>query len=217
MKFLRSNLKNRAMTLLEVLMIIFVLLVLAAMLLPGGTSRNKAQRINCINNLKEISLSYQLWAADHGDQYPMEISVTNGGTRELAEAGNAIATFQMMSNELSTPKILFCTAEADGTYATNFSTGLNRKNVSYFVGLDAAKTLPSALLAGDDNFEISGVSVKSGFQAISTNTPVVWSGARHKFAGNIGLADGSVQQLTKYGLQETLQQTSLPTNRLVIP
>jgi len=44
-----------------------------------------------------------------------------------------------------------------------------------------------------------------------------WTAARHKFAGNIGLADGSVEQTTSSGLNELLHKTGLATNRLAIP
>jgi len=59
--------------------------------------------------------------------------------------------------------------------------------------LDASTNYPQAFLSGDDNFEIGGVPVKSGLLQFSTNTTIAWTGARHEFAGNIGLADGSVQ------------------------
>jgi hypothetical protein len=52
---------------------------------------------------------------------------------------------------------------------------------------------------------------------LSTNAPISWTSARHHFAGNIGLADGSVQQFTIQRLQNALQQTGLATNRLAIP
>ena len=73
------------------------------------------------------------------------------------------------------------------------------------------------MLSGDGNFEIGGVPVKSGLLEISSNTPIAWSAARHKFAGNILVADGSVQQCSNSGLTNLLRQTGLATNRLAIP
>ncbi len=40
---------------------------------------------------------------------------------------------------------------------------------------------------------------------------------RHRKAGNIGLADGSAQQVTSSGLQHALQQTGTNLTRLAIP
>ena len=122
-----------------------------------------------------------------------------------------------MSNQLSTPKILHCPSDTDTFAATNSWSELNNQNVSYFVGLDASENDPQAILSGDDNFEINGVPVKSGLLEFSTNAPIAWSAARHKFAGNISLADGSVQSVTISGLTNLVHQTGLATNRLAIP
>jgi hypothetical protein len=83
--------------------------------------------------------------------------------------------------------------------------------------LDASTNYPQALLSGDDNFEINGVPVKSGLLQLSTNHATAWTAARHKLSGDIGLADGSAQQLSNSGLTNFLHQTGLANNRLAIP
>jgi prepilin-type processing-associated H-X9-DG protein len=211
-----SNRKTAALTLVEV--VVFVMFVLAVYLvLPRLAGSHRSQRIECENNLKQIGLGYQIWAADNNGRYPMEMSVTNGGLRELYNGRNAWINYFVMSKQLSTPKILHCPSDANGFAATNFSTDFNNRNVSYFVGLDADTNHPQALLSGDDNFEIGGVPVKSGLLQFSTNTPIAWTTARHNRAGNIGLADGSVQAFSNSGLTNWLQKTGLATNRLAIP
>ena len=206
------------MTLIEVVVVIFVLVIVALNILPMLADRNhKSPRISCINNLKQIGLSFRLWEGDNGDKYPMETSVTNGGTMELANGRNAWINFQVMSNQLSTPKILHCPSDTDKFAAANFSAGFDNRNISYFVGLDANENDPQAILSGDDNFEINGVPVKSGLLELSTNAPIAWSAARHKFNGNILLADGSVQMVNNSGLTNLVHQTGLATNRLAIP
>jgi hypothetical protein len=212
-----SHQTNRALTLVEVVVIISVLVVLVATLLPANIgSRRKAMRISCVNNLKEIDVADRIWL-DGPPDYPTQVSITNGGTMELAEKGIAYVNFQVLSNELITPKILICPADTSRIAATNFTTDFNNTKISYFVGLDAAEEYSQRIISGDDNFEIGGVPVKSGLLELSTNTPIAWTAARHKFVGNIGLADGSVQQVTTDGLQEQLHQTGLATNRLAIP
>jgi prepilin-type N-terminal cleavage/methylation domain-containing protein len=209
-----SNQTNHALTLVEVLVVIAMLAVLAAIFLPGiGASRVNSQRIKCVNNLKEIGLACRVWEGDHGDKFPMFISITNGGAMELAATGNVVTYFQVMSNELSTPKILVCPNDTGRVVATNFTSDFNNSKISYFVNIDATEVYPQMLLSGDDNFEIGGVPVKSGLLELSTDTPISWTAARHKFVGNLALVDGSVQQVTQDGLRSAL----VATNRLAIP
>jgi prepilin-type processing-associated H-X9-DG protein len=122
-----------------------------------------------------------------------------------------------MSNELTTPVILVCPTDKSRSYATNFAVGFNNANVSYFVGLDASEDQPEMFLSGDGNFAINGIPVKSGLLELPTNAPVAWTAARHQFSGNIGLVDGSVQQVATTNLQNALQQTGVATNRLALP
>jgi len=213
-----SNQRNHALTITEVLVIFAVVFFLAIFFLPAFVAQhNRPLRIECVSNLKQIGLAYRIWADDNGGKFPMEISVTNGGTMGLGEGRNTWINFLVMSNELSTPKILLCPADDDHIYATNFASGFSGANVSYFVGLDADTNSPQVFLSGDDNFEIGGISVKSGLLQLSTNAPIFWTTTRRKNGGNIGLADGSVQEITTNGLRQALQQTGLATNRLAIP
>ncbi len=213
-----SNPRYHALTLIEVLVIIAVLAVLWALLMPALDNRpRRIPRLVCVNNLNQIGIAYRLWEGDNNGKYPMAVSVTNGGATELVASGNIAACFQAMSNELYRPQILLCPADTHRVLATNFST-LNNSNISYFVGLDVTNhTNPQMFLSGDDNFAIGGVPVKAGVLQLLTNTPVAWTKDRHSDGGNIGLADGSVQQLNANGLQQALQQTGVATNRLVIP
>ena len=198
-------------------MVIVLLLVVAALLLPALAKAKIRGGPNCVNNLKQIGLAYRIWAGDNNGKYPMQVSVTNGGTMELANGRNAWINLFVMSNELSTPKLLYCPADNNHVRATNFTTDFNNSKISYFVGLDANTNSPQVFLSGDDNFAIGGVPVKSGLLELSTNAPISWTAARHKFVGNIGLADGSVQMVSNSGLTNLLHQTGLATNRLAIP
>jgi len=144
----------------------------------------------------------------------MQISVTNGGAMELVATGNVVATFQIMSNVLSDPVLLSCPEDGGYFATTNFSADFTARNISYFVGLDAMDTQPQTLLSGDDNLVVNGTKARSGILNLHTNDSLAWTGERHGGDGNIGLADGSVQELNSAGLTAT---AGLATNRLAIP
>lgn len=227
-----SNHKSAALTLVEVLVVIFILFVLAALLLPTLAPIKDRRRGQCVMNLKQIGLAYFVWAGDHNGKFPMQVSVTDGGTMELTTNGkNPWLNFLVMSNELNTPWILICPVDRDRAIATNFPAGFSAKNISYFVGLDAGTNHPQMFLSGDDNFAIGGNPVKSGLLELSTDEPIAWTSkrhdspyqphlwtpTRHNYGGNIGFADGSVMQTSNSGLTNWLQKTGAVTNRLGIP
>jgi hypothetical protein len=202
MKWSASNRSTAAMTLTEVIVVTAIIFsfIAAFIFLDNLNYKNekriyeKAMRINYVSNLKQIGLAFKLWEGDNGDKFPMEVSLANGGAMELVATGNITAIFQVMSNELGTPKLLICPADSDHSYATNFGIDFNNLHISYFVGAEITNEMnPQMILSGDDNFEISGVPIKSGLLEFSTNAPISWSAERHHFVGNIGLADGNVQ------------------------
>lgn len=126
----------------------------AAMVLPAlAKAKTKAQSINCVNNMKQIGLACRLWASDQTDQFPFNVSTNRGGTLEFCERGgdgydrNASRHFQVMSNELSTPKILVCPGDSDKQVAANFAE-LQPWNVSYQLrtGPKVADTNPTEVL-----------------------------------------------------------------------
>jgi hypothetical protein len=161
-----------------------------------------------------MGIASRIWEGDHQDHYPMAVSNTNGGAMEQASMGDVAAVFEVMSNELSTPKILVCPADTNHDPATNFTIGFSAKNISYFVGLDANEANPQMLLSGDDNFETNDIAVKSAILTIPGDYFIAWTAARHNHCGNVANTDGSVQELTTSALRECVAFT---TNRIAIP
>jgi hypothetical protein len=96
-------------------------------------------------------MAFCTWSLDNNDHFPMQVFVTSGGTQELIASGLVYSHFQVMSNELSAPKILVCPNDEKRSYATNFGVDLTDRNLSYFVNTDATNGDGSSLLSGDRN------------------------------------------------------------------
>jgi len=211
---------NRAMTIMEVVVVVIIVAALIAIVLPAFVPdqhyAHRSVNISCINNLKEDGLALKIWAGDHNDHWPQFLSVTNGGAKELLSAGNVAAYFETMSNELSTPKILACPADEEHAATFNFTT-LANTNISFFVSLDAAESRPLEPVFGDDNFAVDDVPVKPGLINLWTNRSVAWTARRHRFAGNVALADGSVRQMSNASLTNFVAEPGAATNLVVIP
>ncbi|MDD5139154.1 MAG: hypothetical protein PHY43_02705 [Verrucomicrobiales bacterium] len=116
--------------------------------------------------------------------------------------------FMVMSNELSTPKIVYCPSDSyHNTYASNFvyldllgvaAPALNQKaapqgatagKVSYFINGDASEADPQSIMAGDLNIGSDTATAANAAAAFrfgaAANTPTTVSAAQVKYVDGV--------------------------------
>ena len=72
--------KARAFTLIELLVVIAIIAILAALLLPTlSRAKAKAVGVQCLGNLKQLQLGWQLYTADHSEAIPGNNWYMQGG------------------------------------------------------------------------------------------------------------------------------------------
>lgn len=193
----KSNQRAKGFTLVELLVVIAIISLLAALLMPAlEGSKQRAKRIVCESQLRQIGIGFQTFAHDHNSKFPMEVSTNDGGSMEFVQNSYLMnglfyfgyRNFQPLAGVLQNPNILVCPADIDRSPAMNFNA-LQNTNVSYFVGVNADYNQPMSILAGDGNLATS-TSLLQG----TAGSRLTWTRQVHEFKGNVLFSDCHVEE-----------------------
>jgi prepilin-type N-terminal cleavage/methylation domain-containing protein/prepilin-type processing-associated H-X9-DG protein len=100
---LASGARGRGFTLIELLVVIAIIATLAAILLPAlSRAKERAQAILCLNNTRQLTLGWQLYANDFESRLPYNLGMAGSSFRTPLNWVNNVMSWGLDSDNSNT-------------------------------------------------------------------------------------------------------------------
>jgi len=103
-------------TLIELLVVIAIIAILAAILFPVfARTQAKARQTECLSNLKQIGVAFQMYASDYDESLPNVVSGTYGWKNTQMTQGRIADLVTRLYPYIKSDQIWRCTSDVWGT------------------------------------------------------------------------------------------------------
>jgi len=182
---------KRAFTLIELLVVIAIIAILAALLLPVlAKAKQKAQGLQCMSNLRQITLGWKVYISDNNGGFPINATTTatsiiddldwvsceedyNGNPDDTNAARLVDYTHSQLAPYVPNQKVYKCPADQSRSFGTSGDPRVRSYSMNQAVGCTQA---PNYAQLPEDNLKLLGDPPGGHWQTYAKEAQVVTPG-----------------------------------------